>query len=257
MRIILNLNKLNLKKIIKILNNQIEKLILENKNLTDNYRIVVEKNENILKDLKENIVLDDKNNKKIKNNNKDNNESDNLITMLQIQDQLLNIQLDFENKIERKNFMIELNIKKIEDKINKFENKDIIQKSNTNFLDIKISNEKIIKYFDLIEEKIINIEEIIDNYNENINKININKNDSIEKIKIDLSDYTKKIEKINDSFESFNNIKQKLLNIIKNNNSLVNNNNELTKRIEYLDSLMTNLLDKSTSNQIPHRGDVV
>jgi len=67
----------------------------------------------------------------------------------------------------------------------------------------------------------------------------------------------KKIEKINDSFENFNHIKQKLLNIIKNNNNLVNNNNELTKRIEYLDSLMTNLLDKSTSNQIPHRGDVV
>jgi len=73
--------------------------------------------------------------------------------MLQIQDQLLNIQLDFENKIEKKNFTIELNIKKIEDKINKFENKDIIQKSNTNFLDIKISNEKIIKYFNLIEKK--------------------------------------------------------------------------------------------------------
>jgi len=111
------------------LNNIINKLIIENNNLINDNKIIIEKNNNFSINF-DKIIIENKNLTDIINNdkNKYKNENDNIlkpndfIKTLKIQDELINVQLKFENKIEKNFFNLEFDIQNIENKIKKLEN---------------------------------------------------------------------------------------------------------------------------------------
>jgi len=249
-------------------NNILEKnnleLIEQNKKIMINYNDLINNNnkENIIKNIEhenKNIIKKDIDIIKICEDiicQKKHKNDDDIILALKIQNEYINFQLEFETKIEREMFNMGCKLNKFEKSLQNFSDNKCDNSKNY-FLDVKVSNNKILNYFELIEEKI----SINDNIINNLEKNNFEINEFINCHSKKIEDIYKKVTdiKINDTkenFDKFDKIKIKLDKLSKNNKNLVLNNNNIMKRIEYFDNFFINL-EKSTSNQIPYRGDVV